>query len=177
MVKRKKISAITALLSAVCLLLSACGSGTVFDDITGASIDFPLQDDGYPDPGAAIINGETFALYDDASPVEIVEKQLSVKATDDGRLEVIVAKGGAITEWRASDNVRLINYAEFEPKISAEDIKDGASGTVQRFVLGVPAEKATVVFKLINVLEASDKSFDELDCIYRLTLTVEMPRA
>ena len=173
MMKVRALIIVGALL-AICLLVSGCGSGTVFDKTTGASLEFPLEDDGYPKEGVALINGKTFELenYGNIYHGETGEGRLSVKA-EGGVLEIAGANGGAVTEWRVSDNVGLQSRSEYEPEISADDIKDGASGTVQGFVLSVPLEKTEIVLRHVNTLSAAGKTFDEFEYDYQLIITVD----
>lgn len=173
MLKRCNILLTCFIIIALCFLASGCGAGTVFDKTTGASLEFPLEADGYPREGVALINGETFELknYGNIYHGETGEGRLSVKA-EGGVLEIAVANGGAVTGWRVSDNVGLQSCSEYEPE-SVNDIKDGASGVVQRFVLRVPSERTEIVLKHINTLSAAGKTFDELEYDYQLIITVE----
>ena len=165
MVKNNNI--LIPMLLIVAILLTGCSRNKEIQE-------FPIGEDGYPKESVVLINGNSYELknYDKVLSGSIGESEVFIDSQSE-QLEILLSVVGVLTEWSAeeSEKISLINYAILDTDIKTDKIKDGGSAAIQKFVFDIQeSEKATIVFKHINISEKV-KAFSNRQYDYLLKIT------
>lgn len=170
--KKVLIILLGALLISFMFLLTSCSkeSATVKDD---KEVDFPLDDKGYPKNNIVIINNKAY-------PIDLVGEshmgsEIEVKMDQDSDIvEIVLPQRLPINYWSLDEkeNLNLISYIMTDFPIKNENMLEGPSPAVQKFVLNVAREETSeILLKWANVDEM-DKLFKDKKEDYLLKIVV-----
>lgn len=170
--KKVLIILLGALLISFMFLLTSCSkeSATVKDD---KEVDFPLDDKGYPQNNTALINNK-------ACPLDFVgeshrDSEIEIKMDENSdALEIVLPQGLPINYWSIDEKeyLNLVSYSRIDLPIKDENMVEGPSASVQKFVLSIPrGESSEILLKWANVDEV-DKLFKDKKEDYLLKIKV-----
>ena len=161
---------IGSFLLSVMFLLTSCSKEPVADD---KEMDFPLDDKGYPQNNVVMINNKAY-------PIDIVGEshmgsEIEVKMDQDSDIvEIVLPQRLPINYWSLDENeyMNLVSYSRIDFPIKDENITEGPSPAVQKFVLNVArGESSEILLKWANVDEV-DKLFKDKKEDYLLKIKV-----
>lgn len=151
-------------------LLTSCSKESVSEN---KEIEFPLDDKGYPQKDVVMINDKTY-------PLELVGEshmgsEIEVKMDQDSDIvEIVLPQRLPINYWSLDEkeNLNLVSYSMIDFPIKNENMLEGPSPAVQKFVLNVArGETSEILLKWSNVDE-SDKLFKDKKEDYLLKIVV-----
>lgn len=151
-------------------LLVGCEKESVSEN---KEIEFPLDDKGYPQKDVVMINDKTY-------PLELVgeshsSSEIEVKIDKDSEnLEIVLPQRLPINYWSLDEkeNLNLVSYSMIDFPIKNENMLEGPSPAVQKFVLNVAREETSeILLKWANVDEV-DKLFKDKKEDYLLKIKV-----
>ena len=161
---------IGSFLLSVMFLLTSCSKEPVAEN---KEVEFPLDDKGYPQNNLAMINGKSY-------PIDLVGEshmgsEIEVKMDQDSDIvEIVLPQYLPINYWSLDEkeNLNLVSYSMIDFPIKNENMLEGPSPAVQRFVLNVArGETSEILLKWSNVDE-SDKLFKDKKEDYLLKIVV-----
>ena len=157
------------LLSGV-FFLASCEKEPVTEN---KEIEFPLDDKGYPQNNVVMINNKAY-------PIDLVGEshmgsEIEVKMDGDSDIvEIVLPQRLPINYWSLDEkeNLNLISYIMTDFPIKNENMVEGPSAAVQKFVLNVAREESSeILLKWANVDEV-DKLFKDKKADYLLKIKV-----
>lgn len=170
--KRKKVLSILlcTFLMSFLFLLTSCSKESVSEN---KEVEFPLDDKGYPKNNLVMINNK-------ACPLDLVGEshmgsEIEVKMDQDSDIvEIVLPQRLPINYWSLDEkeNLNLISYIMTDFPIKNENMVEGPSAAVQKFVLNVVrGEASEILLKWSNVDEV-DKLFKDKKADYILKIKV-----
>ena len=170
--KRKKVLSIllcTVLMSFLFLLVS-CSKEPVAEN---KEVEFPLDDKGYPKNNLVMINNKAYPL--DLVGESHMGSEIEVKMDQDSDIvEIVLPQRLPINYWSFDEKeyLNLVSYSMIDFPIKNENMVEGPSPAVQKFVLNVAREEASeILLKWSNVDEV-DKLFKDKKEDYLLKIKV-----
>lgn len=170
--KKVLIILLGALLISFMFLLTSCSkeSATVKDD---KEVDFPLDDKGYPKNNIVIINNKAYPI--DLVGESHMDSEIEIKMDENSdALEIVLPQGLPINYWSIDEKeyLNLVSYSRIDLPIKDENMVEGPSASVQKFVLSIPrGESSEILLKWANVDEV-DKLFKDKKEDYLLKIVV-----
>ena len=161
-----------AFLLSFMFLLTSCSneSAQVKDD---KEVEFPLDDKGYPKNNLVMINGKAYPL--DLVGQSKMNSEIEIKMDGDSDIvEIVLPQRLPINYWSLDEkeNLNLISYIMTDFPIKNENMVEGPSAAVQKFVLNVAREESSeILLKWANVDEV-DKLFKDKKADYLLKIKV-----
>lgn len=161
---------IGSFLLSVMFLLTSCSKEPVAEN---KEVEFPLDDKGYPQNNLAMINGKSY-------PIDLVgeshsSSEIEVKMDQDSDIvEIVLPQRLPINYWSLDEkeNLNLVSYSMIDFPIKNENMLEGPSPAVQKFVLNVAREETSeILLKWANVDEV-DKLFKDKKEDYLLKIKV-----
>ena len=161
---------IGSFLLSVMFLLTSCSKEPVSEN---KDIEFPLDDKGYPKNNLLMINNKTY-------PIDLVGEshmgsEIEVKMDQDSDIvEIVLPQRLPINYWSLDENeyLNLVSYSMIDFPIKNENMLEGPSPAVQKFVLNVAREETSeILLKWSNVDEV-DKLFKDKKEDYLLKIKV-----
>lgn len=161
---------IGSFLLSVMFLLTSCSKEPVSEN---KDIEFPLDDKGYPKNNLVMINDKTY-------PLELVGEshmgsEIEIKMDQDSDIvEIVLPQYIPINYWSLDENeyLNLVSYSMIDFPIKNENMLEGPSAAVQKFVLNVAREETSeILLKWANVDEV-DKLFKDKKEDYLLKIKV-----
>ena len=158
------------LLSGV-FFLAGCEKESVSEEEN--EIDFPLDDKGYPQNNVVMINNKAY-------PIDLVGEshmgsEIEVKMDGDSDIvEIVLPQRLPINYWSFDEKeyLNLVSYSMIDFPIKNENMLEGPSPAVQKFVLNVAREETSeILLKWANVDEV-DKLFKDKKADYILKIKV-----
>lgn len=168
--KRVLTILIGSFLLSVMFLLTSCSKEPVSEN---KEMEFPLDDKGYPKNNLVIINDKTY-------PLELVGEshmgsEIEVKMDQDSDIvEIVLPQCLPINYWSFDEKeyLNLVSYSMIDFPIKNENMLEGPSPAVQKFVLNVAREETSeILLKWSNVDEV-DKLFKDKKEDYLLKIKV-----
>jgi cation/multidrug efflux pump len=163
-------------LTALLVFFVRCNNGNVIKN--GEQINFPKDDNGYPQGDIVVINGEEYHLdkIEQAIADSHAEHEIDLKLNDkaEGFVKVILPQNNPVCLWSVESNeyIDLVSYSKYELKIKDKNILDGVSANLQTFRFTISKEKGvTVSFKWSNINEI-EKSFSDKVEYYLLKIKI-----
>lgn len=157
-------------------LFSACGKEESGDE-KGMGTQFPLDDKGYPKKDVLIINNESY-------PIDLIgsshvdskfDSELVVKMKgESGRLEVALPQALPINYWSIDEGkfIDLLSYRKVDFPIKDEDMTEGDSNTVQKFIFQVDKDGDDQVLLKWSNIDEMEKPFKDKKEDYLLKIKV-----
>lgn len=136
-------------------------------------MDFPLDDKGYPKNNIVIINNKAY-------PIDLVGEshmgsEIEIKMDQDSDIvEIVLPQRLPINYWSLDEkeDLNLVSYSMIDFPIKNENMLEGPSPAVQKFVLNVAREESSeILLKWANVDEV-DKLFKDKKEDYLLKIKV-----
>ena len=161
----------TFLLSGV-FFLTSCNKkpAPVKDD---KEMEFPLDDKGYPKNNVVMINNKAYPL--DFVGESHMDSEIEIKMDGDSDLvEIVLPQYIPINYWYLDEKeyLNLVSYSIVDFPIKNENMLEGPSASVQKFVFNVArGEASEILLKWANVDEI-DKSFKDKKADYLLKIKV-----
>lgn len=161
---------IGSFLLSVMFLLTSCSKEPVSDD---KEMEFPVDDKGYPQNNVVMINKKAY-------PIDLVGEshmgsEIEIKMDGDSDLvEIVLPQYIPINYWylNEKENLNLVSYSMIDFPIKNENMLEGPSPAVQKFVLNVAREETSeILLKWSNVDEV-DKLFKDKKADYLLKIKV-----
>ena len=159
-----------AFLMSFMFLLAGCKKEPVSEN---KEVDFPLDDKGYPQNNTALINNK-------ACPLDFVgeshrDSEIEIKMDENSdALEIVLPQRLPINYWSLDEKeyLNLVSYSMIDFPIKNENMLEGPSPAVQKFVLNVAREETSeILLKWANVDEV-DKLFKDKKEDYLLKIVV-----
>lgn len=165
---------LTILLGAILLsfmfILTSCSKESAQNN---KKMEFPLDDKGYPKNNIVMINGKAYPL--DFAGESHRGSEIEIKMDEDRDLvELILPQYLPINYWSLDEKeyLNLISYNKIDFPIKDENIVEGPSRAVQKFVLNLASgESSEILLKWANVDEV-DKLFKDKKEDYVLKIKV-----
>lgn len=161
---------IGSFLLSVMFLLTSCTKEPVSDD---KEMEFPLDDKGYPQNNLVMINNKTYPL--DLVGESHMGSEVEVKMDQDSDIvEIVLPQRLPINYWSFDEKeyLNLVSYSMIDFPIKNENMLEGPSPAVQKFVLNVAREETSeILLKWANVDEI-DKLFKDKKEDYLLKIKV-----
>lgn len=161
---------IGSFLLSVMFLLTSCSKEPVSEN---KEVEFPLDDKGYPKNNLVMINGKAYPL--DLVGQSKMNSEIEIKMDGDRDLvEISLPQYLPINYWSLDEkeNLNLISYIMTDFPIKNENMVEGPSAAVQKFVLNVArGETSEILLKWSNVDEV-DKLFKDKKADYLLKIKV-----
>ncbi|MCW6700731.1 hypothetical protein NH288_01315 [Anaerococcus sp. NML200537] len=136
-------------------------------------MEFPLDDKGYPKNNIVMINGKAYPL--DLVGESHRDSEIEIKMDGDSDLvEIILPQGLPIKYWSMDEHeyLNLVSYNKIDYPIKDENMVEGPSQAVQKFVLSLTSrESSEILLKWANVDEM-DKLFKDKKEDYLLKIKV-----
>lgn len=161
---------IGSFLLSVMFLLTSCSKEPVSEN---KDIEFPLDDKGYPKNNLLMINNKTY-------PIDLVGEshmgsEIEIKMDQDSDIvEIVLPQRLPINYWSFDEKeyLNLVSYSMIDFPIKNENMLEGPSPAVQKFVLNVAREETSeILLKWSNVDEV-DKLFKDKKADYLLKIKV-----
>lgn len=161
---------IGSFLLSVMFLLTSCSKEPVSEN---KEMEFPLDDKGYPKNNLVMINDKTY-------PLELVgesHRDSEIEINMDGDrdiVEITLPQYLPINYWSLDENeyMNLVSYSRIDFPIKDENMVEGPSAAVQKFVLNLASgETSEILLKWANVDEV-DKLFKDKKEDYLLKIKV-----
>lgn len=177
MLWQKKIlknSFCSLLILSVLFLSSCCNKNTV---ISEQSVDFPLDDKGYPQNNVVIINEKPYSidLTGKSHTASKVDSEIEAHiAKESDVVEITLPQYLPINSWSIEEKycINLISYSKIECPVKDENMLEGVSPVVQKYKIQViKGEKTEIFFKWANIYEA-DNPFKDKNEDYLLKIIV-----
>ncbi|SHF06827.1 hypothetical protein SAMN02745784_02692 [Tissierella praeacuta DSM 18095] len=175
MVKNYRIL-IVMFLTTMLIFFVGCSNSNVIEN--GEQIDFPKNDNGYPQGNIVVINGEEYHLdkIEQAIVNSHIEHEIDLKLNDKAEdfVEVILPQNNPISLWsvETKEYIDLVSYSKDELKIEDKNILDGVSANLQTFRFIISKENdVTISFKWSNINEI-EKSFNDKVEYYLLKIKI-----
>lgn len=160
-----------AFLLAGMFLLVSCGKESVSEK--KEDIEFPVDDKGYPQNNVVMINNKAYPI--DLVGQSQMESEIEVKMDEDSDiLEIVLPQRLPINYWSLDEkeNLNLVSYSMIDFPIKNENMLEGPSPAVQKFVLNVAREESSeILLKWANVDDV-DKLFKDKKEDYLLKIKV-----
>ncbi len=161
---------IGSFLLSVMFLLTSCSKEPVEEN---KEIEFPLDDKGYPKNNLVMINNKAYPL--NLVGESHMGSEIEVKMDQDSDIvEIVLPQRLPINYWSLDEkeNLNLVSYSMIDFPIKNENMLEGPSPAVQKFVLNVArGETSEILLKWSNVDE-SDKLFKDKKEDYLLKIVV-----
>ena len=161
---------IGSFLLSVMFLLTSCSKESVSES---KEVEFPLDDKGYPKNNLVMINDEAYPL--DLVGEPHMGSEIEVKMDQDSDIvEIVLPQRLPINYWSLDEKkyLNLISYSMIDFPIKNENMLEGPSPAVQKFVLNVAREETSeILLKWANVDEI-DKLFKDKKDDYLLKIKV-----
>ena len=136
-------------------------------------MEFPLDDKGYPQNNLVMINNKSYPL--DLVGQSHIESEIEVKMDQESEnLEVVLPQYLPINYWSLDEkeNLNLVSYSMIDFPIKNENMLEGPSAAVQKFVLSLARGESTeILLKWANVDEV-DKLFKDKKADHILKIKV-----
>ena len=151
-------------------LLTSCSKEPVAEK---EKIEFPLDEKGYPKNNLVMINNKAY-------PIDLVGEshkgsEIEVKMDQDSDIvEIVLPQRLPINYWSLDEKeyLNLVSYSMIDFPIKNENMLEGPSPAVQKFVLNVAREETSeILLKWANVDEV-DKLFKDKKEDYLLKIKV-----
>ena len=161
---------IGSFLLSVMFLLTSCSKEPVSEN---KEMEFPLDDKGYPKNNLVMINDKTY-------PLELVGEshmgsEIEVKMDQDSDIvEIVLPQCLPINYWSFDEKeyLNLVSYSMIDFPIKDENMLEGQSAFVQKFVLNLASgDSSEILLKWANVDEV-DKLFKDKKEDYLLKIKV-----
>lgn len=170
----KKILSILlcAFLASFMFLLAGCSKDSA-PQKDKMDVEFPLDDKGYPKNNLVMVNDKTY-------PLDLVGEsnrgsEIEVKMDQDSDIvEIVLPQRLPINYWSLDEkeNLNLLSYSRIDFPIKNENMVEGPSAAVQKFVLNLArGETSEILLKWSNVDEV-DKLFKDKKEDYFLKIKV-----
>lgn len=176
MIKQKRFLIIMiSLLFLSVFILSSCNNKNT--DTHEKSVDFPLDDKGYPQNNVVIINGNTYSidLKNNSNENSKTKTKIELNLSDDKKdIEIILPQYLPINSWFFDEKnyINLKTYEKLEYPIKKDNMIEGISPFVLKFNIEVSDSETTeLVFKWANINEAN-KSFEDKNEDYLLKIAI-----
>lgn len=160
-----------AFLLAGMFLLVSCGKESVSEK--KEDIEFPVDDKGYPQNNLVMINDKSYPI--DFVGQSQMESEIEVKMDGDRDfVEITLPQGPLINYWSLDEKeyMDLLSYSRIDFPIKDENMVEGPSPAVQKFVLNVTrGESSEILLKWANV-DDMDKLFKDKKEDYLLRIKV-----
>ena len=169
--KKLLASLLCAFLLAGMLLLAGCKKESVSEK--KGDVEFPVDDKGYPQNNVVMINNKAY-------PIDLVGEshmgsEIEIKMDQDSDIvEIFLPQRLPINYWSLDEkeNLNLVSYSMIDFPIKNENMLEGPSPAVQKFVLNVAREETSeILLKWANVDEV-DKLFKDKKEDYLLKIVV-----
>ena len=161
---------IGSFLLSVMFLLTSCSKEPVSDD---KEMEFPVDDKGYPKNNLVMINNKAYPL--DLVGESHMGSKIEVKMDQYSDIvEIVLPQRLPINYWSLDEkeNLNLVSYSMIDFPIKNENMLEGPSAAVQKFVLNVVrGEASEILLKWSNVDEV-DKLFKDKKEDYLLKIKV-----
>ena len=161
---------IGSFLLSVMFLLTSCSKEPVSDD---KEMEFPLDDKGYPQNNVVMINNKAYPI--DLLVESHMGSEIEVKMDQDSDIvEIVLPQRLPINYWSFDEKeyLNLVSYSMIDFPIKNENMLEGPSPAVQKFVLNVAREETSeILLKWANVDEV-DKLFKDKKADYILKIKV-----
>lgn len=161
---------IGSFLLSVMFLLTSCSKEPVSDD---KEMEFPVDDKGYPQNNLVMINNKTYPL--DLVGESHMGSEIEIKMDQDSDIvEIVLPQRLPINYWSLDEKeyLNLVSYSMIDFPIKNENMLEGPSPAVQKFVLNVAREETSeILLKWSNVDEV-DKLFKDKKEDYLLKIKV-----
>lgn len=165
---------LTILLGAILLsfmfILTSCSKESAQNN---KKMEFPLDDKGYPKNNIVMINGKAYPL--DFAGESHRGSEIEVKMDQDSDIvEIVLPQRLPINYWSFDEKeyLNLVSYSMIDFPIKNENMLEGPSSAVQKFVLNVAREETSeILLKWANVDEI-DKLFKDKKEDYLLKIKV-----
>ncbi len=175
MVKNYRI--LTAMFLTTMIVFSfGCRSNNVMKNVK--QIDFPKNDNGYPQGNIVIINGKEYHLdrIEQAIVSSPIKHEIDLKLGGEAGdiVEVILPQYNPISLWsiETKEYIDLVSYSKDALKIEDKHMIDGISANLQTFRFIISKENdATISFKWSNINEI-EKSFNDQVEYYLLKIKI-----
>ena len=170
--KCKKVLSILlcAFLMSFMFFLASCSKEPVAEN---KEIEFPLDDKGYPQNDLVMINNKTYPL--DLVGESNTGSEIEIKMEEDRDIvEIIIPQYLPINYWYLDEKeyLNLVSYSIVDFPIKNENMLEGPSASVQKFVLNVArGETSEILLKWSNVDDV-DKLFKDKKSDYLLKIRV-----
>lgn len=159
-----------AFLLSFMFLLTSCSKESVAEK---KEMEFPLDDKGYPKNNLVMINGKAYPL--DLVGQSKMNSEIDIKMDGDRDLvEIILPQYLPINYWSLDEKeyLNLLSYSRIDFPIKDENMTEGPSPSIQKFVLNVArGESSEILLKWANVDEV-DKLFKDKKADYLLKIKV-----
>lgn len=165
---------LTILLGAILLsfmfLLTSCSKESAQNN---KKMEFPLDDKGYPKNNIVMINGKAYPL--DFAGESHRDSEIEINMDGDRDIvEITLPQYLPINYWSLDENeyMNLVSYSRIDFPIKDENMLEGQSAFVQKFVLNLASgESSEILLKWANVDEV-DKLFKDKKEDYLLKIKV-----
>ncbi|MDD7463229.1 MAG: hypothetical protein SOW41_06710 [Anaerococcus sp.] len=159
----------------VTFLLSSCSSkdSLALED----KLKFPMDDRGYPKNDVVLINRKEYSIDLESASREDKKVDTEVQIhTDDksDEIELILPQYLPINFWSFEEKnlINIVDYELVNYPIKDENMVEGISSSVQKFIIHLPDEESTeIYFKWANIDETK-KLFKDRKEDYLLKLVV-----
>lgn len=153
-------------------LLSGC-KNEFAQEKENIEMDFPLDDKGYPQNNIVTINNKAYPL--DLVGESHMGSEIEIKMDQDSDIvEIVLPQRLPINYWSLDEKeyLNLVSYSMIDFPIKNENMLEGPSPAVQKFVLNVAREETSeILLKWANVDEV-DKLFEDKKEDYLLKIKV-----
>lgn len=137
------------------------------------NIEFPLDDKGYPKNNLVIINNKAY-------PLELVGEshmgsEIEIKMDQDiDTIEIIIPQYLPINYWYLDEKeyLNLVSYSIVDFPIKNENMLEGPSASVQKFVFNVARGEASEILLKWSNIDDVDKLFKDKKSDYLLKIKV-----
>ena len=170
--KCKKVLSILlcAFLMSFMFLLASCSKEPVAEN---KEIDFPLDDKGYPQNDLVMINNKTYPL--DLVGESHINSEIEIKMDQDiDTIEIIIPQYLPINYWYLDEKeyLNLVSYSIVDFPIKNENMLEGPSASVQKFVFNVARGEASEILLKWSNVDDVDKLFKDKKSDYLLKIRV-----
>lgn len=159
-----------AFLLSTMFLLASCGKEPVAEK---KEMEFPIDDKGYPQNNLLMINDKSYPI--DFVGQSQMESEIEGKMDGDRDfVEITLPQGPLINYWSLDEKeyMDLLSYSRIDFPIKDENMVEGPSPAVQKFVLNVTrGESSEILLKWANV-DDMDKLFKDKKEDYLLRIKV-----
>ena len=136
-------------------------------------IEFPVDDKGYPQNNVVMINNKAYPI--DLVGESHIGSEIEVKMDQDSDIvEIVLPQRLPINYWYLDEKeyLNLVSYSIVDFPIKNENMLEGPSASVQKFVFNVArGEASEILLKWSNVDEV-DKLFKDKKADYLLKIKV-----
>lgn len=150
--------------------LASCSKEPVAEN---KEIEFPLDDKGYPQNDLVMINNKTYPL--DLVGESHTGSEIEIKMDQDiYTIEIIIPQYLPINYWYLDEKeyLDLVSYSIVDFPIKNENMLEGPSASVQKFVFNVARGEASEILLKWSNVDDVDKLFKDKKSDYLLKIRV-----